>query len=237
MLSTSELRTVWAPACDSSDMRTIDFGTAGARITVRRATVPAFRVLAAVMESYNYRIRPADTGAYNCRQITGGSGYSLHAYGIAADVNWQTNPYASRLITDMPWQMIRAIESIRTVDGHQVFGWGGRYSGSKDAMHFEIVVTPAQLARGIRGGVDMPLSDADKNAIREIVQNNREALQDTVQNQADRLKAEIEQEARATRRALIDYDEAVVAVTNPAIKAAVRAKLQPATLAVLNVVD
>lgn len=84
----------------------------------------------------------------NCRKITGGSGYSLHAYGIAVDVNSLANPYGPKLITDMPTSMIEQIEALRTVDGHRVVGWGGRYSRNKDAMHFEVIVTPAQLARG-----------------------------------------------------------------------------------------
>jgi hypothetical protein len=93
---------------------------------------------------------PADTGAYNCRQITGGTNYSLHAYGIAVDLNWSTNPYGRTLVTDMPIGMIEAIEGIRTAGGVQVWRWGGRYSNNKDAMHFEVVASPAELARGIQ---------------------------------------------------------------------------------------
>ena len=115
--------------------------------------------LAAVMESHGYYIRPADTGAYNCRYIAGTTTWSNHSTGTAVDVNWQSNPRASHLITDMPPAMIRAIEAIETVDGIQVFRWGGRYSNSPDAMHFEVMVTPEQLARGIKGipgGLFMP---------------------------------------------------------------------------------
>jgi peptidoglycan hydrolase-like protein with peptidoglycan-binding domain len=88
----------------------------------------------------------------NCRKITGGSGYSLHAYGIAADLNWSTNPYGSRLVTDMPGAMIADIKAIRTNNGKQVFRWGGDYKGNKDAMHFEVICTPADLATGLQGG-------------------------------------------------------------------------------------
>ena len=43
------------------------------------------------------------------------------------------------------------MEAIRTVDGLQVFGWGGRWRSSHDAMHFEIRLTPAELRRGLTG--------------------------------------------------------------------------------------
>ena len=46
--------------------------------------------------------------------------------------------------------MIEDIEAIETVGGVQVWRWGGRYRGNKDAMHFEVVASPAELARGIQ---------------------------------------------------------------------------------------
>ena len=151
MASTSEMRAAWAPACDSGGMETISFGDAGARVTVDRLTVPIWRAVEAIFAKYRYTIRRSDTGAYNCRPITGGSNYSLHAYGIAADINWDTNPYGPVLVTDMPPAMVADIEAIRTVSGATVFRWGGRYPRNKDAMHYEIVATPAELATGIRG--------------------------------------------------------------------------------------
>ena len=146
MASTSEMRAAWSPACDSGGMQTIDFGNAGARITVDRLTVPIWRAVEAIFARYRYTIRRSDTGAYNCRQITGGSGYSLHAYGIAVDVNWQSNPYSSRLITDMPAGAIREIEALN-VNGQAVLRWGGRYSGMRDSMHFEVIVPPSVAIR------------------------------------------------------------------------------------------
>lgn len=143
------MRAAWAPAC-SPDLVRVTLWT-GVRITVRAGTEAAWAALDAVMKRHGYRPRKGVTGAYNCRPITGGSNYSLHAYGIAADVNWDTNPYGPVLVTDMPPAMVAEIEAIRTVSGATVFRWGGRYAGNKDAMHYEIVCTPAELATGIRG--------------------------------------------------------------------------------------
>lgn len=149
VLSTSQLRQAWSPHCRNKG----------------NVFYESWKALDACLKKWNYKPRKVDTGAYNCRPITGGSSYSLHAYGpgggftffngvtiatsLAVDINWQSNPYGPRLITDMPRGMIDDILKIRTKSGHQVFGWGGYYSGNKDAMHFEIVCSPAQLASGI----------------------------------------------------------------------------------------
>jgi hypothetical protein len=149
-LSTGALRTAWAPAC------------------AKKAGDPygaAYGALDAWLRHHQYAPRKADTGAYNCRKITGGSGYSLHSYGpakpfafwsgveiatsLAVDINWQSNPYGPRLVTDMPRAMVDAIEDVRTNDGQQVWRWGGYYAGNKDAMHYEIVCSPASLKTGI----------------------------------------------------------------------------------------
>ena len=148
MRSTAELRILWAPACTAPFARLNLYGEGV--VTVDVLIVDAVKALNAVLIDWDYRTRRADTGAYNCRQITGGTNYSLHSYGIAIDINWQTNPYGHHLITDMPIGMIEAIEGIRTAGGVQVWRWGGRYSNNKDAMHFEVVASPAELARGIQ---------------------------------------------------------------------------------------
>jgi len=135
------------------------------QVTVHSAILKAVAALNACLERHRYRTRKADTGAYNCRKITGGTGYSLHAYGIAIDINWQSNPYGSRLITDMPAAMVADIKAIRTNNGKQVWRWGGDYTGNKDAMHFEIICHPLDLTTGIKGPVQpAPKEDDDMPA-------------------------------------------------------------------------
>ncbi|MGB2916480.1 MAG: M15 family metallopeptidase, partial [Candidatus Microthrix parvicella] len=148
MRSTAELRILWAPACTAPFARLNLYGEGV--VTVDVLIVDAVKALNAVLIDWDYRTRRADTGAYNCRQITGGTHYSLHSYGIAVDLHWNTNPYGRTLVTDMAIGMIEAIEGIRTAGGVQVWRWGGRYSNNKDAMHFEVVASPAELARGIQ---------------------------------------------------------------------------------------
>ena len=180
MRSTAELRILWAPACTPPFARYTLHG--GGVVTVDVLVVDALKALNAVLIDWDYRTRRADTGAYNCRQITGGTNYSLHAYGIAVDLNWSTNPYGRTLVTDMPFGMIEAIEGIRTASGVQVWRWGGRYSNNKDAMHFEVVASPAELVRGIRSTTTTPTPqppnsedlDMDEQRLREIVREETE---------------------------------------------------------------
>jgi hypothetical protein len=149
MLTTAELRAVWAPACDVP-LRTVEL-VQGVRVTCHERAVTAVKALGRVLEAHGYVVRAGDTGAYNCRAITHGRGHSLHAYGIAVDINWNTNPFRSDnvLVTDMPQVMVRNILRIRTLGGRNVWRWGGRFRTVKDAMHYEIVCTPAELATGI----------------------------------------------------------------------------------------
>ena len=162
VLTTPQLRNEYAPPCHTSRV-TIALNGAG-KITVAAITQEAFLALNKCLVKWGYKTRKADTGAYNCRKITGGTGYSLHAYSIAADINWQDNPYGPRLVTDMPRGMIDDILAIRTKSGARVFGWGGYYKKNKDAMHFEVVCSKADLRSGINsattpGGAAQPQED------------------------------------------------------------------------------
>ncbi len=170
MRSTTQLRGVWAPACKLRPHARFTFWS-GVPVTVDGRIVPALRELDACLRRHGYRPKEGQTWGYNCRKITGGSGYSLHAYGIAIDINSLANPYGRRLVTDMPTAMVQEIEAIRTKGGHRVWGWGGRYSNNKDAMHFEVVASPAELATGIRTGVpteEDDLSEASDTIITKL---------------------------------------------------------------------
>lgn len=148
MASTSTLRVWYAPPCVS-------------KWNFREA----YEALNSCFRVHNYAPEKGHTGAQNCRRITGGSGYSLHAYfgqgmfsfwsgvriamALATDINWRRNPYGPRLVTDMPRAMIDDVYKVRTNSGARVWGWGGYYRKNKDAMHFEIVCSPADLNTGI----------------------------------------------------------------------------------------
>lgn len=99
-----------------------------------------------------------DTGGYNCRHIGNDPDrpWSVHAWGGAVDFNWRANPDGSRLVTDMPRAMIDDLEALHTVDGHPVLRWGGDWDRDPrtghsyyDAMHWEVIATPGEIATGI----------------------------------------------------------------------------------------
>lgn len=172
MTTTTQIRSWWDPAC-------------------RRNTVSltsAFAALDNVFRKWLYKPRSGVTGSFNCRPITGGTNYSLHAFNpdgpfyfwtnvkvtkaLAVDINWDKNPYGPELVTDMPLGMILEIEQIRTNNGKQVWRWGGRYLNNKDAMHFEIIVSPADLATGIKSSVVIPpivVEEDDEDMEKKIV--------------------------------------------------------------------
>lgn len=147
MATTTAIRSWWAPPCTGPFVKVALYGRGV--VSVRPEIVDATHALSSCFEAHKYQTRAADTGAYNCRVITGGSGYSLHAYGVAIDVNWLSNPYGSALVTDMPKALIADVKAIRTRNGKQVWRWGGDYTGNRDAMHFETVAHPNDLATGI----------------------------------------------------------------------------------------
>jgi predicted chitinase len=171
--STQELRTLWREyECAESRMVIVPFGPD--RIRVAPPTAPAWAALAAVLDHHDYAIRTSDTDSFNCRPNKSGGGKSLHAFGIALDVNWTTNPYrdhpgertvrwsqnpaqaarsedvrVGRADTDFTEALIDDVRRIATREGKRVFEWGGSWRTLKDCMHFEIDLSPAELAAGI----------------------------------------------------------------------------------------
>ena len=92
--------------------------------------------------------------AYNFRGIGGrpcsygNPGYcSLHAYGIAIDIDPAENPFIgggfSWSKTKFTPTQIAAVEAIRNTKGEQMWTWGGRWNTKQDYMHFQARVDPA----------------------------------------------------------------------------------------------
>ena len=90
-----------------------------------------------------------NTSAFNCRQATGSSRWSEHAYGKAIDINPVQNPYVTRSGAVLPpsgspfVDRNPASQGLITADGPVVaafdairWGWGGRWSSGKDYQHF-----------------------------------------------------------------------------------------------------
>ncbi|QXJ22965.1 M15 family metallopeptidase [Actinomadura graeca] len=94
-------------------------------------------------------IEAGNTSAFNCRNATGSTSFSQHAYGLAVDLNTCENPYVyadghvahkdcakyknrkSRApgVIHAGDKVVKAFASIG-------WGWGGEWSGAKDYQHF-----------------------------------------------------------------------------------------------------
>lgn len=156
----SEWRRRYWPSCE--DMQGITrFFYSGVKLHVAVPAVEAHHALFDCFGRYRYFVNPEKTGSYNCRPVTGGDYLSSHAFGIADDVNWDTNPYTTKLVTDMPPEMVDEAEALKTVDGVRIWRWGGDWDRDPDtphtyydAMHWEIIATPEEL----RAGVDRQIS-------------------------------------------------------------------------------
>ncbi|MFI0844126.1 peptidoglycan-binding protein [Mesorhizobium sp. IMUNJ 23232] len=172
-MSEAAQRQAWR-TFDSADDAMTEIAFGSAHIKVARPTVPAWNALQMVLLSHDYSIRGDDTHGYFPRNIEGTTTRSLHALGIAIDVNATTNPVrktpnrrkvwfsekrtqadraqdvlSNVADTDMTPEMIEDVRSVKTFEGKSVFGWGGSWTNKKDPMHFHIDVTPQDLAAGI----------------------------------------------------------------------------------------
>jgi hypothetical protein len=176
ILTSARLRQAWSSyACVENRMTRLRlFGRWNT--PVNPETVDAWRAFERALLAAGYQ--PHRAWVYNCRQIAGQKTRSLHAYGLAIDID-HAEPTCNvnrptpdgravrfspgttkderchdvrRGVADTSFtaEQIATVEAIQTVDGHQVFAWGGRWRTTKDTMHFQINVTPAELARGIR---------------------------------------------------------------------------------------
>lgn len=159
--STSVLRGLWGPPCRFNKATVSLYGTG--RVTVDRRILPAVYEFNRCLVRHRYPSIYAQTGAFVCRQITDGVGYSLHAYGTAIDLNWLLNGRGYHATYNLPHALVGDILAIRTNSGAQVWGWGGNYtSAPPDYMHFEIVASPAEIAGGIRrGATPVPTGDEE----------------------------------------------------------------------------
>jgi hypothetical protein len=94
-----------------------------------------------------------NTSAFNCRPITGATtGFSVHSYGRAIDVNTLENPYvkgttvqppAGRAFTNranLRPGMIRHGDRVWRAFTAHGFIWGGDWTSLKDYQHFEAPV-------------------------------------------------------------------------------------------------
>ena len=128
--------------------------------TLRRARFPIAKAL--VMDRYDgddlAAMNDNNTSAFNDRPVTGGGPPSLHAYGLAIDVDPVQNPYVTRRgatltfepaagvdyanrIENRPWKqqrqgMAESVIEIFAENGFLI--WGGYWDSPIDYQHFQV---------------------------------------------------------------------------------------------------
>lgn len=150
---------------------------AGKDYQVHATTASAWRLFDGLRAEHGYTPTGSDTGFYNCRHMRHDPNlpWSAHAWATALDLNWLQNPAGSKLVTDMPDSLIRAVQSVRTKSGAWVWMWGGDWDRDPrtghtyyDAMHFEVIAHPKDLATGfdridLPGGTNVGLNQGERS--------------------------------------------------------------------------
>jgi hypothetical protein len=88
-----------------------------------------------------------NTSAFNCRAVTGGTGWSEHSYGRALDLNPVQNPYvrgstvlppAGAAYADRPEKpgVLHDGDPVVAAFAAAGWSWGGRWTGTVDYQHF-----------------------------------------------------------------------------------------------------
>jgi hypothetical protein len=121
-------------ACDEKTLTTIAF--LGKQVKVNKIVVPELQAINTAWQNStdpavkNYKINSVI--GYACRSVRNQPNKtSSHAYGIAIDINPETNPFLGTMCkTDMPQPAFIKLFKDKG------WGWGGNWSNPKDPMHF-----------------------------------------------------------------------------------------------------
>lgn len=138
MATTQQKREWWADwRCNPLQMDAVAFPGVDRdwHLPVADAAVPAFELFAGLMQKHDYLFREVSGGTYNCRYIGGTTSWSLHAYGIAIDLNPSKNPFGTKT-HNFPQDFIEEVMATG------LFRWGYVFS---DPMHWEIDVPPEEI--------------------------------------------------------------------------------------------
>jgi len=129
-------------ACEEGQM--VSISLFGSNVRVYKGVALSLQRINAKWQTMSPQYPVYSVGGYNCRQVKGKSGFwSAHAFGLALDINPETNPFGQEKITDMPDNFVKLF-----TDESERWGWGGNWTNVKDAMHFS-KIPPNEGGNGI----------------------------------------------------------------------------------------
>lgn len=131
-------------ACDSSVIAKYTVPGTSVKLNLRKGDVSVVLLdFAAWFNTHVEKLVQAQCGGYNCRVIAGSSTTSNHGSGTAEDLNWTKHPQGKRHAGFSDAQRSAIHAQLKTYGG--VIRWGDDYSGTPDAMHYEINAGPAAV--------------------------------------------------------------------------------------------
>lgn len=137
MASSTQVRNWWSEwRCASNQMVPVTLFDRYAGV-IPETLSDAYAALETALIATGYEAASAWT--FNCRKIAGTDTWSLHAYGLAVDIDPGDNPYTpgDPFSGKFTQEQVEAVEAIRTLEGNQPWSWGGRW-GTPDRMHWQI---------------------------------------------------------------------------------------------------
>lgn len=115
-------------------------GRAGVTVYVHRTIGPLVAALLAATEKrHGYDVKAGQTWGFACRPIRGTQSPSNHSWGLAVDINAPANPMGATFRSNLPPAMVKMWWDCG-------FYWGGWYRTRPDAMHFEYIGRPGDVA-------------------------------------------------------------------------------------------
>lgn len=142
----STLRQLWDPWRGVDNGGSFVPGTLFGRPigAIPEPAVPAYRALECALRSAGYVARSG--WSFNDRTIAGSATPSLHAYGIAVDLDPDLNPYGvgDPYSGAIKRAHVEAVLSIRNRDGAAIWSWGGNWR-KPDRMHFQLDQGPDRV--------------------------------------------------------------------------------------------
>lgn len=129
----------------ASGIRTYRVPGTSTTLPVKAAVAP---LLIGFAKEFHEKVQPLHTGwcwGYAYRAVRGYATLSFHAFGLAIDLNAPAHPLGRSGTFSYKQRL-----TINALCRKYGLRWGGNYSGRKDEMHFECILTPAQAAAKIR---------------------------------------------------------------------------------------
>lgn len=134
--SYTELAKGWVQVESSWEMKNLvtlrNVGGTGLNIRLHRLVTPVFEqgLVSALKACPNYKVRLLGGFAARHKMNDPTRILSIHSWGAAFDVNWDTNGVGKNASSDLPPEFIKAFTDLGWV-------WGGTWKSPPDPMHFQ----------------------------------------------------------------------------------------------------